>query len=103
MRLDGNVYQDCRFENCNLIYAGLGPVGLQRCAFLNVRWAFVDAASNTLAFMAGLYHGAGEGGRTVIEETFDGIRRGRPPTPEPVTATEEAESTAPDERTRNRA
>ena len=40
VRLDGNVYHQCRFENCTLIYGGFGPVGMTSCVFANVRWAF---------------------------------------------------------------
>jgi hypothetical protein len=104
VRLDGHVFHRCRFENCTLIYGGSGPVGMTGCVFLNVRWAFVEAASNTLTFMASLFRGAGEGGRQVIEQTFEAIRRGPPPRPQPTQApapepTEAAASSAPTEGT----
>ena len=95
VRLDGNVYHQCRFENCTLIYGGFGPVGMTSCVFANVRWAFVDAASNTLNFMASLYRGAGEGGQRVIEETFEAIRRGPPARPEPTQAPESTPAPLP--------
>ncbi len=77
--LDGREYEDCAFIECDLQYGGAGFVAFNKCRFDNCRWSFVDAASNTLHFMASLYHGLGEGGRNLIEDLFNSIRQNPPP------------------------
>lgn len=76
-RLDGNIYVDCIFKRCHLIYGGTGVVTLEGCGFHECKWSFVDAAARTLNFMAGLYHGTGAGGKDLIEKTIENIRKGR--------------------------
>lgn len=91
VRLDFNSFQNCRFENCTMVYGGKGPVSITECTFSNVSWAFVDAAQNTLQFMRALYHGSGESGRQLIESTFNLIRQGeltQQNAPTDLTATE---------------
>ncbi len=77
MHMDFNQFIKCKFIDCNLIYHGFGPIGMDGCSFTKIRWTFADAASNTVNFMASLYHGAGEGGRNLIEKTFENIKAGR--------------------------
>jgi len=72
--LDNNTFINCEFKGSNLIYSGDGTVVLKDCGFDSVRWTFSGSASNTLKFMQGLYHGAGVGGKKLIEETFNQIR-----------------------------
>jgi len=76
-RLDGNRYINCIFKRCLLIYGGMEVVTLEGCEFHKCKWSFVDAAARTINFMAGLYHGAGEGGKDLVEKTFANIRKGR--------------------------
>ncbi len=78
--LDFNLFEDCKFERCKLVYRGFGTVSLAGCSFTEVEWMFTDAAGNTVNFMRGLYHGAGEGGRELIDKTFENIRKGSAPT-----------------------
>jgi len=79
--LDDNEFVECQFNNCTMIYGGGSGPKLVGCSFNNIRWSFADAALNTLHFMTGLYHGAGEGGRQLIEQTFENIKRGKHPGP----------------------
>lgn len=79
VRLDGNEYKNCVFENCSLKYGGGGPVSITGCTFNNVRWALVDASQNTLQFLKGIYHGCGPAGQQLVEEVFEFIRRPAPP------------------------
>jgi hypothetical protein len=72
--LDNNEFYECNFENCTLFYGGEKPPTLNNCSFSGVKWNFVGAAANTISFMKALYHGCGEGGRTLIEETFKGLK-----------------------------
>jgi len=79
IHLDGNEYVKCKFEKCRLVYEGTASVGLVGCVFSNVAWTFSGHAANTLEFMTALYRGGGEGGRQLIEQTFENIRRGTHP------------------------
>src|SRR5688572_1669058 len=78
VKLDNNEFVECSFDECTLEYAGKGPVAMIGCTFINVQWVFVDAAQQTLQFLKGLYHGMGEGGRALVESTFDNIRTPKP-------------------------
>ncbi len=76
--LDGNEYENCTFENCQLLYRG-GPIPrVVGCQFNNCQWRFEDAAERTLLFMRQLYHGMGAGGKQLMEATINIIRQ---PTP----------------------
>jgi hypothetical protein len=76
VQLDSNEYINCKFEDCKMIYGAKGLVTLKGCDFINVRWVFTDAASDTLQFLTHLYHG---GGRQIVEQTFENIRTGTAP------------------------
>lgn len=73
--IDFNHFSNCKFDGCTLVYHGHGLIGLDGCSFNAVKWTFADAAANTLQFMQGIYHGAGEGGKELIETTFNNIRK----------------------------
>lgn len=74
VQLDNNSFTACTFDSCVLEFGGTGPVELNDCSFNNVQWVFTGAAQNTLNFLHGMYHGMGEGGRQIVETTFDNIR-----------------------------
>jgi hypothetical protein len=78
VKLDNNEFVKCSFDECTVEYAGTGPVSMIDCTFTKVQWVFVDGAQQTLQFLQGLYHGMGEGGRTLVESTFDNIRQSKP-------------------------
>jgi len=75
--LDNNNFNKCKFRNCIIQYGGAGPVGLSNCEFSNVKWVFHGAANNTLNFMQAMYTGMGEGGKQIIEQTFENIKSGK--------------------------
>ncbi len=75
VKLDNNEFLQCSFDECTLQYSGTGPVSLVGCTFNKVQWTFDGAAQETLQFLRALYHGMGEGGRKLVEATFDNIRR----------------------------
>ena len=75
VKLDNNEFEKCKFTNCTLEYSGDGPVSLSNCTFEAVKWVFTGSAQNTLQFMHALYHGMGEGGKKLIEQTFENIKR----------------------------
>jgi hypothetical protein len=78
IHMDFNQFINCVFDGCLLIYHGYGAIHMEGCSFINVRWTFADAAANTVSFMAALYTGAGEGGKKLIDSTFDTIKKGPP-------------------------
>jgi hypothetical protein len=51
-------------------------VALENCTFDNVTWSFSGPAANTVNFLRALYHGAGEGGKKLVEDTLQNIRKG---------------------------
>ena len=74
VQLDDHAFFKFHFKDCPLEYAGTGPVSLDGCKFSNIRWALTGPAERTLAFLHGMYHGAGAGGRELVEATFNSIR-----------------------------
>ena len=72
--LDGNEYDRCKFNRCELVYSGGTPPAFTNNRIENCKWTFDGAASRTINFIASLYGG---GGQQQIEETFDQIR-GKP-------------------------
>lgn len=71
--LDGKHFEDCRFENCDLVYKGGVPPHFVRTDFAAPRFVFEDAAQNTVQLMSAIYNGIDE---RIIEKTFDEIRKG---------------------------
>lgn len=74
--LDGNDYADCRFENCTIVFRGETLPELKNCDFHECNFRFEDAADRTIAFMKGIYHGLGQGGRDLISATFESMKKG---------------------------
>jgi hypothetical protein len=75
--LDGNTFTGCTFRNCRLIFRATAPIQLSANHFKeNVQWFLDGPAGMTLKFLASMYHGGGEGGRDLVENTFEQIRRG---------------------------
>jgi hypothetical protein len=70
VEMDGSTFEGCTFTKCNLIYRGSTPPGLSGCRFEDCAWEFDDAAGRTIAFLRGLYHGMGDAGRRLVEDTF---------------------------------
>lgn len=51
VRLDGNDYVGCRFENVRMIYAGGELPGFERCEFTSFRFMFEGAADRTVQLL----------------------------------------------------
>ncbi len=86
--IDGNHYNNCRFENCKMVYRGGDIPRISGCHFQNCQWQFEEAAERTLLFMRQLYHGMGAGGSQLVEATLSQLRQpipqgGPPATPPP--------------------
>lgn len=71
--LDGKHFEDCTFENCDLVYRGGVPPNFIRSDFAAPRFVFEGAAQSTVQFMSAIYNGIDE---RIIEKTFDEIRSG---------------------------
>jgi len=71
--LDGKHFEDCRFENCDLVYKGGVPPNFVRTDFAAPRFVFEEAAQNTVQLMSAIHNGIDE---RIIEKTFDEIRKG---------------------------
>jgi hypothetical protein len=75
--LDGESYERCEFKQCVIVYRG-GPLSdLVGCSFHDCRFELEDAAQRTLEFLNAIYHGFGDVGMRLVEETFISIRRPR--------------------------
>jgi len=75
--LDGNSFTGCAFRECRVIFSGMQPCELVACTFEQVSWVIRGPAAELLKLLVGLYHHGGQGGRQLVEDTFDNIRRGR--------------------------
>lgn len=67
--LDGSHFSGCTFNDCTLVFRGQAPMGLERCTFIQVRWAFEGPAALTMGLLAGLWR---DGGREVVEAMLGG-------------------------------
>jgi hypothetical protein len=76
VRLDGEEFDNCVFQNCTLEIGGAADFTLNDCTLLNCQWVFVDGAAVTLGAMARIYAGMVKDGEALVEQTFEYIRRG---------------------------
>jgi hypothetical protein len=76
--IDSKVFKECHFKKCKLIYYGQGPFHLGSNHFDDCRWALAGQAINVIEFLRLMYHGCGEGGRLLVEKTFQMIRTPKP-------------------------
>jgi hypothetical protein len=77
--VDGQEFIKCTFQGCDMVYSGGVTPRMQNCELVDCRWGFDGAALRTIMFMTALYADFGEGGRRVMEETLENIRRGEHP------------------------
>ena len=73
--LDGQRFVRCMFKDAKIVFTGLAPVIMEGCSFENVEWVFEGPAALTVNFLRALYQGGGEGGRKLVEATFEQIRK----------------------------
>jgi hypothetical protein len=72
--IDGNVYDQCKFNNCKLIYRGGVIPTFARCHLDHCQWIWDDAALRTIGFLRGIYSGMGSNGRQIVEGILSEIR-----------------------------
>lgn len=75
VELDGNHFEKCVFENCEIVYKGLQPFNLINCNFIACKWKLEGAASNTINFLKVMYKDMGEFGKKMVEATFENIKK----------------------------
>ena len=73
VELGGNIFHNCTFEHCELVFDGHRSPTFKDNEFIDSVFVFVDQAVRTLYFLSNIYH-AGDGGRLVVEKTFEDIR-----------------------------
>ena len=74
LEIDGSVYDQCKFNNCKLIYRGGAIPTFSRCTLDRCEWIWNDAALRTIGFLRGIYSGMGPGGRQMVESILTEIR-----------------------------
>jgi hypothetical protein len=77
IRLDDNEFRDCKFNRCEISFAGGAIPVLDGNSFTDCSWRFDGAASRTLQFMT-IFARSGPGMRQVIERTVKEVL-GLPP------------------------
>jgi hypothetical protein len=77
--LDGNEYQRCTFDNCEIVIDATGDKTIIDCKFIGCRWDLDGPAQRTVKDLARLYQMPGM--KDVIEGLFDMIRQGPPAGP----------------------
>lgn len=75
--LDNRKFKNCKFNRCTLVYSGGGPIALEDCEVVAPSYVFEGSAENTVKFMTLMYHRM-DGGKLLIEQTFNNIRRNNP-------------------------
>lgn len=74
--LHGKSFHNCTFDHCELVFDGDRPPTFKDNRFIDSVFVFTGAATRTLYLLSNMYH-AGEGGREVVEHTFEDIRQRR--------------------------
>ncbi len=71
--LDDEIFEDCEFRACRLVYSGGAPPTFANCRFDACEWRFDDAAMRTLAHMKVVW---GAGGKVPIQALIKEITGG---------------------------
>lgn len=58
--LDGEMFADCEFRECRMVYSGGKPPVFDNCRFDACDWRFDDAAANTLAHLKVVWAAGGK-------------------------------------------
>jgi len=72
INLNGNEFDHCQFFGCEMVFNGVGAVGLTHNGFHECKWIFEGPAADTVGFMKALY-AMGAGGRDLILQTFKDV------------------------------
>lgn len=72
LELSGNVFHNCRFEECELVFDGDRSPTFTDNEFIDCVFVFTEQAAKTLYFLSNIYH-AGAGGRTIVGKMLKDI------------------------------
>jgi hypothetical protein len=72
--VDGNTYDQCKFDNCKLVYRGGVIPTFSRCHLERCTWVWEDSAERTINYLRGIYSGMGVAGRQMVESILSDIR-----------------------------
>lgn len=75
VELDGKMFHNCEFENCELVFSGDRPPTFSDNRFVDTVFILTGHATRTMYLLSNIYH-AGEGGKEVVENIFSEIRNG---------------------------
>lgn len=73
IELDGKMFHDCEFINCELVFSGDRPPTFSDNRYVDTVFLLTDQATRTMYLLSNIYH-AGEGGKEVVESIFSDIR-----------------------------
>jgi hypothetical protein len=68
--MDFHDFRHCTFRRCRLIYCGHSAVMVDSCRFDDCRWEFGGPAMATIQFLANLYQGGSEMGKSIAQQAL---------------------------------
>ena len=75
--IDGTIFEDCRFVECELEFGAHETVGFDGCTFVSCEWIFEGPALLAYQFLAALYDdGLGMGSQALLDAVFAAVREG---------------------------
>ena len=74
--LAGNVFHQCRFEQCELIFDGSRSPTFFDNEFVDCVFVFSEDAARTLYFLSNIFH-AGAGGRQIVGKMLRDVCKGQ--------------------------
>ena len=72
--LDGELFSDCEFRDCRLVYAGGEPPSFQGCRIDACEWKFEGAAGRTLAHLRVVWNAGGKSAVQAMIKEITGAR-----------------------------
>lgn len=79
IKLDGNAFRRCTFDDDVILQYDGGPVEIGGCRFNNVVWQFGGDFGRGLAVFRDLYAGNRSAALAVISDVMFGTKQGRAP------------------------
>jgi len=75
VNLDGNTFTGCTFRECVFVYKAMDVFTLTASHFYDCKFSLAGPAMLTLQALAMFYRGMGDGGKALVENTFESIRQ----------------------------
>lgn len=73
IHLDGNRFANCTFVRCKLVFSATEMTALENCQLQDTDFALDGAATTTIEFLRGIYHGFGESGPMLARSLWQQI------------------------------